>query len=94
MSTVIVLPLLSHFLLWTRTGMGVVSPGQGSFLLLGCLKQSSPNDAQDKEVGHVEPIPKPTPLIRLIYGLIFGWFLLESGVGLDDPHGSLPTWEL
>lgn len=25
-------------------------------------------------------------------GLIFGWCCLDSGVGLVDPHGSLPIW--
>ena len=28
------------------------------------------------------------------YGRIFGWFCVESGVGLDDPNGSLPTWDI
>lgn len=42
----------------------------------------------------MEPIPKPTPLIRPVYGPIFGWSLLESGVGLNDPCRSLPTRDI
>ena len=26
--------------------------------------------------------------------LIFGWSYLEPEVGLDDPYGSLPTWDI
>lgn len=28
------------------------------------------------------------------HSLIFGWFFVEPGVGLSDPCGSLPTWEI
>ena len=28
------------------------------------------------------------------YDLIFGWSCVEPGVGLSDPCGSLPTWDI
>ena len=29
-----------------------------------------------------------------VIGLIFGWLCVEAGVGLDDPCGSLSTWDI
>lgn len=48
---------------------------------------------------HFSPLPywktqrKPTGLFHL-KDLNFSWSCIEPGVGLDDPSGSLPIWNI
>lgn len=50
------------------------------------LKQDAPGSGEGpKLLGFKKCLDK---------GLNFGWFCVDQGVGLDDPCGCLPTWDI